>query len=93
MFNTEKELIDNLYYKGYNPKLILCDLKQNRAIRTCYRNDNISSPKCGICIINFDLEDRWLINKGSYNLFDQKALQYRNYIVGFLFINYVKKTI
>lgn len=36
MFNTEKELIDNLYYKGYNPKLILCDLKQNRVIRTCY---------------------------------------------------------
>ena len=140
MFNTEKELINNLYYKGYNPKLVLCDLKQDRAIRTCYRNDNISSLKRGICIINFDLENRWLIRKKTYNLFDskrihvsfiidtekqkineinfqykaannsgyiknyssinninylfdQKALQYRNYIIGFLFINYVKKTV
>ena len=140
MFKTQKELINNLYYKGYNPKLVLCDLKQDRIIRISQRSENISSPKNGICIIKFTLEDRWTTNKGSYNsfgskrinvnfivdtkqqkineiefryiasnnsgyiknfssidninyLFDRRALLYRNYIVGFLFINYVKKTV
>ena len=140
MFKSRKELIENLYYKGYNPKLVLCDLKQDRIIRISQRSENISSPKNGICIIKFTLEDRWTTNKGSYNsfgskrinvnfivdtkqqkineiefryitannsgyiknlssidninyLFDRRALLYRNYIVGFLFINYVKKTV
>lgn len=139
MFKTRKKLIENLYYKGYNPNLVLCDLKQDRIIRISHRSENISSPKNGICIIKFTLEDRWIINKGSYNLFgskrinvnfivdtkqqkineiefryiasnnsgyiknlssinninylfDRKILLYRNYIVGFLFNNYVKKT-
>ncbi len=139
MFITQRKLIDNLYYKGYNPKLVLCDLKQDRIIRISQRSENISSPKNGICIIKFTLEDRWTTNKGSYNsfgskrinvnfivdtkqqkineiefryiaannsgyiknlssidninyLFDRRALLYRNYIVGFLFNNYVKKT-
>lgn len=140
MFITQRKLIDNLYYKGYNPKLVLCDLKQDRIIRISQRSENMSSPKNGICIIKFTLEDRWTTNKGSYNsfgfkkinvnfivdtkqqkineiefryiaannsgyiknlssidninyLFDRRALLYRNYIVGFLFINYVKKTV
>lgn len=140
MFKTQKELIKNLYYKGYNPKIILCDLKQDRIIRLSYRNQNISSPKNGIYISNFTLEDRYLINKKTYSLFgfkkiyvnfiidcrkkkineiefkyiaannsgyiknlssidnisylfDKKALLYRNYIVGFLFINYVKQAV
>lgn len=140
MFITQRKLIDNLYYKGYNPKLVLCDLKQDRIIRISQRSESMSSPKNGICIIKFTLEDRWTTNKGSYNsfgskrinvnfivdtkqqkineiefryiaannsgyiknlssidninyLFDRRALLYRNYIVGFLFINYVKKTI
>lgn len=140
MFITQRKLIDNLYYKGYNPKLVLCDLKQDRIIRISQRNENISSPKNGICIIKFTLEDRWTTNKGSYNsfgskrinvnfivdtkqqkineiefryiasnnsgyiknlssidninyLFDRRILLYRNYIVGFLFVNYVKKTV
>lgn len=139
MFRTQKKLIENLYYKGYNPKLVLCDLKQDRIIRISHRSENISSPKNGICIIKFILEDRWIINKGSYNLFgskrinvnfivdvkqqkineiefryiasnnsgyiknlssidninylfDRRILLYRNYVVGFLFNNYVKKT-
>lgn len=140
MFITQRKLIDNLYYKGYNPKLVLCDLKQDRIIRISQRSENISSSKNGICIIKFTLEDRWTTNKGSYNSFgskrinvnfivdtkqqkineiefryiaannsgyiknlssidninyllDRRALLYRNYIVGFLFINYVKKTV
>lgn len=140
MFITQRKLINNLYYKGYNPKLVLCDLKQDRIIRISSKNENISSPKNGICIIKFTLEDRWTTNKGSYNsfgskrinvnfivdtkqqkineiefryiasnnsgyiknlssidninyLFDRRALLYRNYIVGFLFINYIKKTV
>lgn len=139
MFKTQKKLIENLYYKGYSPKLVLCDLKQDRIIRISHRSENISSPKNGICIIKFTLEDRWTTNKGSHNsfgskrinvnfivdtkqqkineiefryiasnnsgyiknlssinninyLFDRKILLYRNYIVGFLFNNYVKKT-
>lgn len=140
MFSTQKELINNLYYKGYNPNLVLCDLKQDRIVRISHRSDSMSSPKNGICIIKFTLEDRWIINKGSYNLFgskrmnisfivdakeqkineisfqhiaknnsgfiknlssidnisyllDRRILLYRNYIVGFLFANYVKKTV
>lgn len=140
MFKTQKELINNLYYKGYNPKLVLCDLKQDRIIRISQRSENISSPKNGICIIKFTLEDRWTTNKGSYNSFgskrinvnfivdtkqqkineiefryiaannsgyiknlssidninyllDKNILIYRDYIVGFLFVNYVKKTV
>lgn len=140
MFITQRKLIDNLYYKGYNPKLVLCDLKQDRIIRISQRSENISSPKNGICIIKFTLEDRWTTNKGSYNsfgskrinvnfivdtkqqkineiefryiaannsgyiknlssidninyLFDRRILLYKNYIIGFLFVNYVKKTV
>lgn len=140
MFITQRKLIDNLYYKGYNPKIVLCDLKQDRIIRISSKSENISSPKNGICIIKFTLEDRWTTNKGSYNsfgskrinvnfivdtkqqkineiefryiaannsgyiknlssidninyLFDRRVLLYRNYIVGFLFVNYVKKTV
>lgn len=140
MFITQRKLIDNLYYKGYNPKLVLCDLKQDRIIRISQQSENISSPKNGICIIKFTLEDRWTTNKGSYNSFgskrinvnfivdtkqqkineiefryiaannsgyiknlssidninyllDKNILIYRDYIVGFLFVNYVKKTV
>lgn len=140
MFITQRKLIDNLYYKGYNPKLVLCDLKQDRIIRISQRSENISSPKNGICIIKFTLEDRWTTNKGSYNSFgskrinvnfivdtkqqkineiefryiaannsgyiknlssidninyllDKNILIYRDYIIGFLFANYVKKTV
>ena len=140
MFITQRKLIDNLYYKGYNPKLVLCDLKQDRIIRISSKNESMSSPKNGICIIKFTLEDRWTTNKGLYNsfgskrinvnfivdtkqqkineiefryiaannsgyiknlssidninyLFDKNILIYRDYIVGFLFVNYVKKTV
>lgn len=140
MFITQRKLIDNLYYKGYNPKIVLCDLKQDRIIRISQRSENISSPKNGIYIIKFTLEDRWTTNKGSYNSFgskrinvnfivdtkqqkineiefqyiaannsgyiknlssidninyllDKNILIYRDYIVGFLFVNYVKKTV
>ena len=140
MFITQRKLIDNLYYKGYNPKIVLCDLKQDRIIRISQRSENISSPKNGICIIKFTLEDRWTTNKGSYNSFgskrinvnfivdtkqqkineiefryiaannsgyiknlssidninyllDKNILIYHDYVVGFLFINYVKKTV
>lgn len=139
MFSTQRKLIDSLYYKGYNPKLVLCDLKQDRIIRISSKNENMSSPKNGIFIIKFTLEDRWTTNKGSYNSFGFKRIQvnfivdikqqkinevefryiaannsgyirnlssidninylldkniliYRDYIVGFLFNNYVKKT-
>lgn len=140
MFITQRKLIDNLYYKGYNPKLVLCDLKQDRIVRISSKNENMSSPKNGIFIIKFVLEDRWTTNKGSYNSFgskrinvnfivdtkqqkineiefryiaannsgyiknlssidninyllDKNILIYRDYIVGFLFVNYVKKTV
>lgn len=140
MFITQRKLIDNLYYKGYNPKLVLCDLKQDCIIRISSKSENISSPKNGICIIKFILEDRWTTNKGSYNSFgskrininfivdtkqqkineiefryiaannsgyiknlssidninyllDKNILIYRDYIIGFLFVNYVKKTV
>lgn len=139
MFITQRKLIDNLYYKGYNPKLVLCNLKQDRIIRISSKNESMSSPKNGIFIIKFVLEDRWFIKKKPYYLlgfkkinvnfivdtkqqkineiefryiasnnsgyiknlssidninylFDRRILLYRNYIVGFLFNNYVKKT-
>lgn len=140
MFITQRKLIDNLYYKGYNPKIVLCDLKQDRIIRIASKSESMSSPKNGICIIKFTLEDRWTTNKGSYNSFgskrinvnfivdtkqqkineiefryiaannsgyiknlssidninyllDKNILIYRDYVVGFLFMNYVKKTV
>lgn len=140
MFITQRKLIDNLYYKGYNPKLVLCNLKQDRIIRISSKNESISSPKNGIFIIKFVLEDRWFIKKKPYYLlgskriqvnfivdtkqqkineieftykaannygyiknfssidninylFDKNILIYRGYIVGFLFVNYVKKTV
>ena len=140
MFITQRKLIDNLYYKGYNPKLVLCNLKQDHIIRISSKNESMSSPKNGIFIIKFVLEDRWFIKKKPYYLlgskriqvnfivdtkqqkineiefryiaannsgyiknfssidninylFDRRALLYRNYIVGFLFMNYVKKTV
>lgn len=140
MFQTQKELINNLYYKGYNPNVILCNLKQDRIIRFCSRNDQIASPKNGIYVINFTLEDRRILTKKKYSIFnsrqmvvkftidcknkkinevefryrtvnnsgymknfssidninyllDQNILVYRNYIIGFLFTNYVKPSI
>lgn len=140
MFQTQKELINNLYYKGYNPNVILCNLKQNRIIRSCFRNDQIASPKNSIYVINFTLEDRRILTKRKYSIFnsrqmvvkftidcknkkinevefryrtannsgymknfssidninyllDQNILVYRNYIIGFLFTNYVKQSI
>lgn len=140
MFKTKKELIDNLYYKGYNPNVIFCNLKQNRIIRCRYRNDQITSPKNGIYVINFTLEDRRILTKRKYSIFnsrqmvvkfiidcknkkineiefryrtannsnymknfssidninyllDQNILVYRNYIIGFLFTNYIKQSI
>lgn len=140
MFKTQKELVENLFYVGYNPKLILCNLKQDRIIRIASKSESMSSPKNGICIIEFKLEDRWTTNKGSYNSFgskrinvnfivdtkqqkineiefryiaannsgyiknlssidninyllDKNILIYRDYVVGFLFVNYVKKTV
>ena len=140
MFITQRKLIDNLYYKGYNPKLILCNLKQDRIIRIVSKDVSIPSPKNGICIIEFKIEDCRLIYRRNYDLnytrtsivnfiidaknkkineiefrnraannsgyiknlssidninylFDRRILLYRNYIVGFLFVNYVKKTV
>lgn len=140
MFQTQKELINNLYYKGYNPNVILCNLKQDRIIRCCFRNDQIASSKNGIYVINFTLEDRRILTKRKYSIFnsrqmvvkfiidcknkkineiefryrtvnnsgymknfssidninyllDQNILVYHNYIVGFLFTNYVKQSI
>lgn len=140
MFKTKKELIDNLYYKGYNPNVILCNLKQDCIIRCCSRNDQIASHKNGIYVINFTLEDRRILTKRKYSIFnfrrmvvkfiidcknkkineiefryrtannsnymknfssidninyllDQNILVYRNYIIGFLFTNYIKQSI
>lgn len=140
MFQTQKELINNLYYKGYNPNVILCNLKQDRIIRCCFRNDQIASPKNDIYVINFTLEDRRILTKRKYSIFNsrqmvvkfiidcknkkineiefryrtannsnymknfssidninyllnQNILVYRNYIVGFLFTNYIKQSI
>lgn len=140
MFQTQKELIANLYYKGYNPNVVLCNLKQDRIIRCSHRHDQITSPKNGIYIINFTLEDRRILTKRKYSIFnskqivvkfiidcknkkineiefryrtannssymknfssidninyllDQNILVYRNYIIGFLFTNYVKPSI
>ena len=140
MFQTQKELIENLFYVGYNPKLILCNLKQDRIIRIASKNESMSSPKNGICIIEFKLKDHRLIRHKGYNLnytrtpivnfiidvknkkineiefkyraannsgyiknfssidninylFDKNLLIYHDYIVGFLFVNYVKKVV
>ena len=140
MFKTKKELIDNLYYKGYKPNVILCNLKQDCIIRCCSRNDQIASPKNGVYVINFTLEDRRILTKRKYSilnsrrmvvkfiidcknkkineiefryrtannsnymknfssidninyLLDQNILVYRNYIIGFLFTNYIKQSI
>lgn len=140
MFKTQKELIDKLFYKGYNPKLILCNLKQDQIVRIASKNVSIPSPKNGICIIKFKIKDCRLIRRNSYDLnytrtsivnfiidaknkkineiefkyraknnsgfiknlssidninylLDRRVLLYRNYIVGFLFKNYVKKTV
>lgn len=140
MFQTQKELIENLFYVGYNPKLILCNLKQDRIIRIASKSESMSSPKNGICIIEFKLKDHRLIRHKGYNLnytrtpivnfiidvknkkineiefkyraannsgyiknfssidninylFDKNLLIYHDYIVGFLFVNYVKKVV
>lgn len=140
MFKTQKELVDKLFYKGYNPKLILCNLKQDQIVRIASKNVSIPSPKNGICIIEFKIKDCRLICRNSYDLnytrtlivnfiidaknkkineiefkyraannsgyiknfssidninylFDKRILLYRNYIVGFLFKNYVKKIV
>lgn len=140
MFITQRKLIDNLYYKGYNPKLVLCDLKQDRIIRIASKSESMSSPKNDICIIEFKLKDCRLIHHKGYSLnytrthivnfiidvknkkineiefkyraannsgyiknlssidninylFDKNLLIYHDYIVGFLFVNYVKKTV
>lgn len=74
MFKTQKELINNLYYKGYNPNIILCNLKQDRIIRCCSRNDQIASPKNGIYVINFTLEDRRILTKRKYSIFNSKQM-------------------
>ena len=140
MFKTQKELVENLFYKGYNPKLILCNLKQDRIIRIASKSESMSSPKNGIYIIEFKLKDHRLIHHKGYNLnytrtpivnfiidiknkkinqiefkyraannsgyiknfssidninylFDKNLLIYHDYIVGFLFVNYVKKVV
>ena len=140
MFQTQKELIENLFYIGYNPKIILCNLKQNRIIRIDSKNESMSSPKNGICIIEFKIKDHHLIRRNGYSLnytrtpivnfiidvrnkkineiefkyraannsgymknfssidninylLDQNILVYRNYIICFLFTNYVKSSI
>lgn len=140
MFSTQKELVENLFYKGYSPKLILCNLKQDRIIRIASKSESISSPKNGICIIEFKIKDCRLIHRRGYDLnytrtsivnfiidaknkkineiefrhraannsgymknfssidninylLDQNILVYRNYIIGFLFTNYVKPSI
>lgn len=136
MFQTQKELIAKLYYKGYNPNVVLYNLKQNRIIRCSHRQNQIASSKNGIYIINFTLEDRRILHKRTYGifnsrqlivnfiidvrnkkineiefkyraannsgyiknfssidnvnyLFDKNLLIYHDYIVGFLFVNYV----
>lgn len=140
MFKTQKELVNKLFYKGYNPKLILCNLKQDQIVRIASKNVSIPSPKNGICIIEFKIKDCRLIRRNSYDLnytrtsivnfiidaknkkineiefkyraannsgyiknfssidninylFDKSLLIYHDYIVGFLFVNYVKKTV
>ena len=140
MFKTQKELVNKLFYKGYNPKLILCNLKQDRIIRIASKDVSIPSPKNGIYIIEFKIKDCRLIRRNGYDLnytrtsivnfiidaknkkineiefkyraannsgyiknfssidninylLDQNILVYRNYIIGFLFTNYVKKTV
>lgn len=140
MFKTQKELVDKLFYKGYNPKLILCNLKQNQIIRIASKDVSIPSPKNSICIIEFKIKDCRLIRRNSYDLnytrtsivnfiidtknkkineiefkyraannsgyiknfssvdninylFNKSLLIYHDYIVGFLFVNYVKKTV
>lgn len=140
MFSTQKELVDKLFYKGCNPKLILCNLKQDRIIRIASKDVSIPSPKNGICIIEFKIKDCCLIYRRNYDLnytrtsivnfiidaknkkineiefrhraannsgyiknlssidninylLDKNILIYRDYIVGFLFVNYVKKTV
>lgn len=72
MFIIQRKLIDNLYYKGYNPKLVLCNLKQDRIIRISSKNESMSSPKNGIFIIKFVLEDRWFIKKSHIIYWDLK---------------------
>ena len=140
MFKTQKELIEKLFYIGYNPKIILCNLKQNRIVRIASKSESMSSPKNGICIIEFKIKDHRLIRRNGYSLnytrtsivnfiidvrnkkineiefkyraannsgyiknfssidnvnylFDKNLLIYHDYIVGFLFVNYVKKTV
>lgn len=140
MFKTQKELVEKLFYVGYNPKIILCNLKQDRIIRIASKDVSIPSPKNGICIIEFKIKDCRLIYRRGYDLnytrtlivnfiidiknkkineiefkyraannsgyiknfssidnvnylFDKNLLIYHDYIVGFLFVNYVKKTI
>lgn len=63
MFETNRKLIDNLYYKGANPEIILCDLKQNHIIKFCYKIEQLSSSKNGIYVIKFTLEDRYFFKK------------------------------
>lgn len=140
MSSTQRELINKLFYKGYNPKLILCNLKQDRIIRIASKDESIPSPKNGICIIEFKIKDCRLIPQRGYDLnymrtsivnfiidiknkkineiefkhraannsgyirnlssidninylLDKNMLVYRDYIIGFLFVNYVKKTV
>lgn len=140
MFKTQKELVDKLFYIGYNPKLILCNLRQDRIVRIASKSESMSSPKNGICIIEFKIKDCRLIHQRGYDLnyirtsivnfiidtknkkineiefrhraannsgyirnlssidninylLDKNMLIYRDYIVGFLFVNYVKKTV
>lgn len=80
MFKTQKELVNKLYYKGYNPKLILCDMKQNRIVRIVSKNTSIPSPKNGIYIIEFRLEDRRCVKKRSYNTCEVKIMDI-NFII------------
>ena len=140
MFKTQKELVEKLFYVGYNPKIILFNLKQDRIIRIASKDVSIPSPKNGICIIEFKIKDCRLIYRRGYDLnytrtlivnfiidiknkkineiefkyraannsgyiknfssidnvnylFDKNLLIYHDYIVGFLFVNYVKKTV
>ena len=140
MFKTQKELVEKLFYVGYNPKIILCNLKQDRIIRIASKDVSIPSPKNGICIIEFKIKDCRLIYRRGYDLnytrtsivnfiidvknkkineiefryraannsgyiknfssidninylFDKNLLIYHDYVVGFLFVNYVKKTV
>lgn len=140
MFKTQKELVEKLFYVGYNPKIILCNLKQDRIIRIASKDVSIPSPKNGICIIEFKIKDCRLIYRRGYDLnymrtsivnfiidvknkkineiefkyraannsgyiknlssidninylFDKNILIYHDYVVGFLFVNYVKKMV